>query len=64
MGNLVNEVLKVFNDFAKQEMGNRLSTYSWGAFMNIIIPMIKNYEPAKDKLVKTEVVKDVKKKSK
>lgn len=60
MEELIKKVVDILNDFSKQEMGNRLSTYAWGAFANTLIGTIKSYEPEL-KPAKSEVIKDVKK---
>lgn len=57
MEGLIKEVVNLLNDFAKQEMGNRLSTYSWGTFINTLIGIIKKYKPEEKMEVKKEYVK-------
>ena len=60
MEKLVKDVVEILNDFLKQELGNRLSTYAWGTFANTLIGTIKSYKP-ESKPITNEVVKDVKK---
>ena len=60
MEKLIKEVVDILNDFSKQELGNRLSTYAWGAFANTLVGTIKSYKPG-SKPVKSEAKEDVKK---
>lgn len=60
MEKLIKDVVEILNDFSKQELGNRLSTYAWGAFANTIVGTIRNHKP-ESKPIKREVKEDVKK---
>ena len=47
MDELAKEVEKVLNQFLQEEVGNRLSQFSMKSLHDIIVGMIKNYEPKK-----------------
>jgi len=53
---LAKEVEQIFNQFATEELGNRLSQFSMISFKDMILNKIKTYKP----IVK-ETVKEVKK---
>lgn len=56
MDELRKKIEQILNQFATEEMGNRLSQFAWISFSNMVLNEVKNYKP-----VKNEVVKDVKK---
>jgi len=53
---LAKEVEQIFNQFATEELGNRLSQFSMISFKDMILNKIKTYKP----IVK-EITKEVKK---
>ena len=48
MEELANKVEQILKNFLQQELGNRLSEFSWIALKEILLNEIKNYKP-KDK---------------
>ena len=56
MENLAKKIDEIFNQFIREELGNRLSQFGMKGLRDIVINEIKNYKP-----VKNEVAKDVKK---
>ena len=61
MENLVKQVNNVFNHFAQQELGNRLSDFAFGALKEITLKMIKDYKVEIKKEIKKERKEEVKK---
>ena len=56
MERLAKEVEQIFNQFATEELGNRLSQFSMISFKDMILNKIKSYKP-----IKSEVLNNVKK---
>lgn len=48
MEKLEKQVTSLCNTFFKEEYGNRLSQFSFGAFREILIKTIKNYKVEKN----------------
>lgn len=46
MENLEKQMRDLFSHFAKQELGNRLSDFAFGALQQIVIKMIRDYKVA------------------
>jgi len=45
MDKLVNDLGKLFEEFFRQEAGNRLSKFAWVSFKETTMNMIKTYKP-------------------
>jgi len=56
MEELVKKIQPIFDQFIREELGNRLSQFAMKALRDAILNEIGNYKP-----IKGEVVKDVKK---
>lgn len=56
MDDLVKKVEQIMNQFATEELGNRLSQFSMISFKDMILNEIKSYKP-----VVSEAVKEAKK---
>jgi len=53
---LAKEVEQIFNQFATEELGNRLSQFSMISFKDMVLNKIKSYKP-----IVNEAVKEAKK---
>ena len=49
MEELVKQVSGLCNTFFKEEYGNRLSQFSFGAFRDVLLKMIRDYKVKNDK---------------
>lgn len=56
MEGLAKKIEQILNQFAGEEMGNRLSQFAMLALKEMLLKEIRNYKP-----IKSEVKKDVKK---
>lgn len=51
MDKLVKDLNQLFEEFFKQEAGNRLSQFAWVSFKETALNMIKEYKPDDGKKV-------------
>ncbi|MBA7564495.1 hypothetical protein ES695_01895 [Candidatus Atribacteria bacterium 1244-E10-H5-B2] len=59
---LINKITQILDQFATEEMGNRLSQFAMLSLKSMILDSIKNYKSIKNyESIKSEVKKDVKK---
>ena len=49
MDKLVNDLRNLFDEFYRQEAGNRLSQFAWVSFKETAINLVKNYKPEGEK---------------
>jgi len=62
MEELAKKVEDILNQFATEELSNRLSQFAMLALKEMLLKEIRNYKPIKNyESIKSEVVKDVKK---
>jgi len=60
--NLAKKIEQILDQFAGEEMGNRLSQFAMLALKEMLLKEIKNYKPIKNyESIKSEVIKDEKK---
>jgi hypothetical protein len=45
MDKLVNDLGKLFEEFFRQEAGNRLSQFAWVSFKETTLNLVKTYKP-------------------
>lgn len=49
MDKLVNDLNQLFDEFFRQEAGNRLSQFAWISFKETSLNMVRDYKPKGDK---------------
>jgi len=57
MENLITKIEQIFDQFLKEELGNRLSQFSMLSLKELIINEIRNYNPNKSEVEKEDVKK-------
>jgi len=47
MEELEKQVSDIFNQFFREELGNRLSQFAWASFRETVLKMIRDYKEVK-----------------